>query len=100
MVGNDHQMAAGEIGVDGAGSIGQDQSIRAETADDSSAECHLGHCVSFVVMNAAFEDDDTLISDLAEDNLSAMPWNFRERKVGNGDIVDSLRPGQDLVDSR
>src|SRR5205807_1244003 len=50
MVRNDHQIAPGKGRIDGTRSVGQDEGLRAETADNAGAEGDFSHRVAFVVV--------------------------------------------------
>ena len=58
MIRDDHEVAAREGGIDSPGRIGQNEGFGAESADYARAEGDLVHRVAFVVVDAAFEDDN------------------------------------------
>ena len=90
MVGDDHQVARAEGGVDSAAGIRNEKRLDAQQFHHAYGEGNLLHCVSFVVVEAALHGDDSFAAERAEDQASLVTLHGRDRKIRNRCIVEGV----------
>ena len=81
VVGDNHQVADFEGWVGAAAGVGHEQCLDTQFAHDTDGEGHFLHRIAFVVVEAALHGHDVLVAQLAEDELSAMPFDGRDGEV-------------------
>ena len=90
VVGDEHQVAGGVGGVDGAGGVGDDEGLDAEALHDADGQGDLGHGVAFVEVDAALHDEHGLVFEAADDELAGVAGDGGfgpVRQVAEGDAV-------------
>ena len=87
MVSDNHQVADFEISIRAAAGIGYKQCLDTQLTHHTYGESHLFHRITLVIMETALHSHDIFITQFTEDELTAMPFYGRYRKVGNIRIV-------------
>ena len=83
MVGDDHQVAHAERGIDPARSVRHEEVFDAQLLHDAHRESHLLHRVALVVVEAPLHGHDLAALDRAEDHTPLVPLDGR-----NGETRD------------
>ena len=96
MVGDDHQVARAERGVDAARGVRYEQEADAQLLHDTDREGHLLHRVALIIVEPPLHGHDAAAFDLAENQPSAMPLDGRDGESGNILVVDGVT-GRDPV---
>ena len=74
MVGDNHQVAHGEVGIDAAGGIADEEASDTQTAHDAYGECYLLHGVAFVVVEASLHGHDRGAVELSDDEVPLVAY--------------------------
>lgn len=82
VVGDDHEVANLELGIHTARGIADEECLDAKLVHHSDGERNLLHRVALIVMEATLHSHDVLTTEFAEDKLSGMSLDCRNREVG------------------
>ena len=90
MVGDDHQVAHAERGVDASRSVRDKEVADAQQLHHPHGEGHLLHAVALVVVEAALHGHHAMTLDQAENKPSLVALDRRDGEIGNVVVVDGV----------
>ena len=90
MVGDDHQIARTERGIDTATCIRHEESLDTEQLHHAHGEGHLLHRVALIVVETTLHSHHLLAAQNTKDQATLMTLNRRNGEVGNGRIFDRI----------
>lgn len=91
VIGDQHQVAGVETGVEAACGIGEDQGRHAELSKDPNRQRHLLHRVALVEVCATLHDDDRLVLQFAHDQPPLMAGDSRDGEMRNSAVAEHGR---------
>ena len=81
MIGYDHEVADFEIGIHTSGSVRYEKRLYTQHLHDPYRKSYLLHGIAFVIMKAALHGENLSTAEIPGNELSAVPFNGRKRKV-------------------
>ena len=90
MVGNDHQVAGKERGIDSSCGIGDEKVLHADFMQHAHRKRDLLHGIAFVVVETSLHGDDVLPAESADEEVAFVPLHGGHREMGDGGIGDGM----------
>ena len=103
MVGNDHQVAHTERGVDTPRGVRHEEVSDAQLLHHAHGEGHLLHRITLVVVEAALHGDDPAALDRPEDHPALVTLDRRDGETGDVSVFDGelrVDPVGEIAQSR
>ena len=89
MVGDNHQVAYLEVGIDASGSVGNEKSPYTEQVHYAYAHCHHFHRVPFIVVETALHGKNAFAAEIAAYELAFVTDSRAYREARNVRVTDA-----------